>query len=123
MGLLKDSHLNRHTGHWSFVIHRITGILLAVYLIPHILVNSSALFGGKIAYDNATMSVQGGFWHILEALIILGVSFHLFNGVRIILIDLCGLTSDRAQKGLLFWACGMTILVFVYCVWFYVGKI
>lgn len=123
MSVLKDSYLNRHTGQWSFVLQRITGILLAIYLIPHILVNSAALFGGESAYDRVTLSVQGGIWHILEILIILGVSFHLFNGIRIIMVDLCGLTSDRAQKGLLFFACSMTALVFIYCLYYYLCKI
>jgi len=64
--------------------------------LPHILLNSTALFFGRDAYDQLVRRVQTPAWHILDVLVILGVSFHLFNGVRVIMTDF--LNVSRSQR-------------------------
>lgn len=119
MGWLKDLKLNRHLGQWAFTLQRITGVLLAIYLIPHILLNSSALIGGEKYYNDITARVQK--FHILEIAIVVGVAFHLFNGLRIILIDFFELS--RYQKRLLWGAGFFTLLMFLYAIIVYIPKI
>jgi len=115
---LKDFLLNRHEGQPSFGLQRLTGILLAIYLIPHVFLNGYALFFGAEEYDAATMMAQKLHW--LELLIILGVAFHMFNGVRIIAVDLLALTRSRKP---LFWAAGaLTVVVMIYSIYIYIPK-
>ena len=118
MNWLKDFLLNRHEGQPSFGLHRLTGILLAVYLVPHIFLNGYALLFGPEKYDEATLMAQKLHW--LELLIILGVAFHMFNGIRIIAVDF--LSATRSRKAL-FWIAGaLTALTMIYSLYIYIPK-
>jgi succinate dehydrogenase / fumarate reductase cytochrome b subunit len=118
MNWLKDFFLNRHEGQPSFGLHRLTGILLAVYLIPHIFLNGYALIFGPEKYDEATMMAQKLHW--LEVLIILGVAFHMFNGMRIIAVDFFAVTRSRK---LLFWiTVALTAVTMIYSLYIYIPK-
>ncbi len=120
MSWMNDFTLNKHWGQVSFGLQRLTGILLAIYLIPHILLNSSALVFGPKAYTEMTGAVQGPVFHFLELAIILGVAFHLFNGVRLILADFFRMT--RGHKKLFYWVMALTAGVMVYSLWVYLPK-
>ena len=118
MNWLKDFLLNRHEGQPSFGLHRLTGILLAAYLVPHIFLNGYALLFGPEKYDEATLMAQKLHW--LELLIILGVAFHMFNGIRIIAVDF--LSATRSRKAL-FWIAGaLTALTMIYSLYIYIPK-
>ena len=118
MNWLKDFLLNRHEGQPSFGLHRLTGILLAVYLVPHIFLNGYALLFGPEKYDEATLMAQKLHW--LELLIILGVAFHMFNGIRIIAVDF--LSATRSRKAL-FWIAGaLTAFTMIYSLYIYIPK-
>jgi len=115
---LKDFFLNRHEGQPSFGLHRLTGVLMAVYLIPHVFVNSFALLYGPEGYDRATEAAQKLHW--LEILIILGVAFHMFNGIRITWVDFFQATRSRKQ---LYWVVGaLTMIVLLYTLYVYIPR-
>ncbi len=110
--------LNRHEGQPSFGLQRLTGILLAVYLIPHIFLNGYAFLFGPEKYDEAAAMAQKLHW--LEILIILGVAFHMFNGARIIVVDFFSATRSRKA---LFWVAGaLTALTMIYSLYIYIPK-
>ena len=113
--------VREHHGLWFFGLQRLTGFLLAVYLILHILINSSALFGSAETYDWITSLVQGPGFQYLEILVVLGVFFHLFNGLRIIIADFFALT--RRQGTLLALVSVFTAIMFAYTVWVYLPKL
>ena len=118
MNWLKDFFLNRHEGQRSFGLQRLTGILLAVYLIPHVLLNGYALFFGAGKYNEATTAAQKLHW--LELLIILGIAFHMLNGIRIIAVDFLSVTRSRK---LLFWiTSALTAVVMIYSIYIYIPK-
>lgn len=118
MSWLKDFLLNRHEGQPSFGLQRLTGILLAIYLIPHVFLNGYALMFGAEKYDAATEMAQKLHW--LELLIILGVAFHMFNGIRIIAVDFFSATRGRKR---LFWiASALTAIVMIYSIYVYIPK-
>ena len=118
MNWLKDFLLNRHEGQPSFGLHRLTGILLAVYLVPHIFLNGYALLFGPEKYDEATLMAQKLYW--LELLIILGVAFHMFNGIRIIAVDF--LSATRSRKKLFWIATALTAITMIYSLYIYIPK-
>jgi succinate dehydrogenase / fumarate reductase cytochrome b subunit len=115
---LKDFFLNRHEGQLSFGIHRLTGILMAIYLIPHVFVNSFALLYGPEGYDRATEAAQRLHW--LEILIILGVAFHMFNGIRITWVDF--FRGTRLRRRLFYVAGAFTMLALFYSLYVYIPR-
>lgn len=118
MNWLKDFLLNKHEGQRSFGLQRLTGILLAIYLIPHVFLNGFALFFGPEKYTESTAMAQKLHW--LELLIILGVVFHMFNGIRIICVDFFAAT--RSRKSLFWIASALTAVVMIYSICVYIPK-
>ncbi len=100
MSYLRDLISNRHSGQTAFGLHRISGIILILYLLLHIILHSTALIFGNDAYNNLAKRMDNPLAHLLELSIIVIASFHLLNGLRLILIDIFLLT--RFQKGLFF---------------------
>ena len=102
----KDLVKNRNTGMYAFWIHRITGIVITVFLFFHIW-TLSAVFRGKDAYDYAISKFDTKFGYLFQYVLLLAVAIHLLNGIRITMSDFCGLT--RSQKKLLW----ISIFVFL----------
>lgn len=91
---------------YAFWIHRITGIVVTVFLFFHIW-TLSAVFRGKDAYDYAISKFDTKFGYLFQYVLLLAVAIHLLNGIRITMSDFCGLT--RSQKKLLW----ISIFVFL----------
>jgi succinate dehydrogenase / fumarate reductase, cytochrome b subunit len=75
-------------GHWAWLLHRVSGLGIALFLSIHII--SIFLVGiGPRAYEwvHATLYVSPPA-KVLEVLLIFGVLYHAANGMRIIAIDL-----------------------------------
>jgi len=84
-------------GQWSWLIHRVTGLGIALFLIVHI-VDTFLVVAYPAEYD-FTVAIYGGtfsgnyYWplrwafRISELALIACVVFHAVNGVRIILFD------------------------------------
>ncbi|OQZ04524.1 MAG: succinate dehydrogenase, cytochrome b556 subunit [Candidatus Brocadia sp. UTAMX1] len=94
----KDFVKNRNTGMYAFWIHRITGVMITIFLFLHIW-TLSAVFRGKDAYDYAVSKFDTKFGCLFQYVLLLVVAIHLINGVRITVVDFCGIT--RSQKKLL----------------------
>ncbi len=92
---------NYRTGMWGYVLHRITGLVLVCYLLMHIMVISSAMVGGKGAFDALLGLLQTPLFVVLDLGLIAAVVFHGLNGIRLVLFDLG--YGVRSQKTL-FWA-------------------
>lgn len=99
-GTVADIGLNKNIGNFSYWVHRISGIGLAVYLLMHTYVLSSAITSPK-AFNQRMGQVQSPFFAILEILLIAGVLAHMLNGLRITFADFFG--WSRSHKPL-FWA-------------------
>ena len=96
--LLEDIRFNRNTGMWSWVLQRLTGILLTLYLLPHLFVIHSSTKGAEV-FDGLTSKIQAPIWHLFDIALIAVIIFHLMNGVRIIAVELGSFA--RAHKALL----------------------
>ncbi len=107
--LYDDFILNFNTGMTAWVLHRITGVLLVVYFLMHAFVIGSAV-RGHVSFDAALAKVQTPFFHVLEIGLIGVIFFHLLNGLRLLIIDLSGLS--KAHKAL-FWVFTIALVVFM----------
>ena len=73
-------------GQWSWVAHRITGVLVIAFLFGHIVDTFAIGFGPELY--NETISLYKQWWFKpFEVALIGAVLFHALNGLRIILFD------------------------------------
>ncbi len=102
-----DIGLNKNIGTFSFWAHRLSGIGLAIYLLLHTYVLSSAISGPE-AFTMRMSEVQNPLFAVFELLLLAGVFFHMLNGLRIAAADFFG--WSRSHKAL-FW---LAVLLFVF---------
>jgi len=87
-------HYRLHPGYIAWLLHRITGIGLALYIFTHILVIHN-ISRGKEAFNQVMAVVQTPIFHLLEIGLLACVVFHGLNGIRVVLIDY----GSAAEKG------------------------
>ncbi len=104
-------------GMWAWVLHRLTGLGLALYLLIHIVLMGLSLLRGEEAFDAALSVLMGSrFFGLLETLLLAAVLYHGFNGIRILLFDMGLGISVRAQK-IIFWVfMGMAAILWLWSV-------
>ena len=103
---IRDAALNKNIGSFSYWLHRLTGIGLALYLLMHTFVLSSAI-SGEAAFNKQMGAVQNPFFAFLEIFLIAGVFIHMLNGLRITLADFFG--WSRMHKSI-FW---IIVIIFI----------
>lgn len=94
----------------AWLLHRITGLALAAYLVVHIASIHTAAHGPQ-ALDAELAGFRTPLFAVAEWLLIAAVAFHAFNGLRIIAVDAFDLTG---RQKLLFWlVIALCVVVFV----------
>jgi succinate dehydrogenase / fumarate reductase cytochrome b subunit len=77
----------KHTGSWAWILHRLTGLGLTLYLYVHI-VALTGLLRGEAAFNEEMAFFRTPVFIFFEWALGALVMFHALNGVRIALIDL-----------------------------------
>lgn len=96
-------------GMWSWVLHRITGMLLFLFLLVHVLDTALVRVSPEV-YNEVIATYKTPIMGLGEIGLVAAVVFHAFNGVRIILVDFMA-TGPKRQR-LMFWiVMGLTILL------------
>lgn len=111
--MLEGLRYSGGSGQWAWLIHRITGLGILLYLLIHIWDTFVVIFDPSL-YD-ATIALYGGtaggaYYRIIrwafrlgELGLIASVVFHAINGLRVIAFDLMPAKATLRQKEL-FWA-------------------
>ena len=94
------SPAKRGAGGWAFLLHRLTGIVMVLYLVLHFYV-LSYLAKGPAAYQAALHFLENPVFVALEVALIAAVVYHGLNGLRLMLMAFN--IGVRQQKAL-FWA-------------------
>jgi succinate dehydrogenase / fumarate reductase cytochrome b subunit len=97
------------TGSLAFVLHRVSGVALIVYLFLHIASITKAGQADPATYDVVMRRFQEPDFKIGEIALWAAVLFHGINGIRILLVDFV-LERSHISKAL-FWAFAVLILV------------
>ena len=87
-------------GMWSWVLHRITGIAIFFFLLVHVL-DTALVRVSPEAYNAVIGQYQTPIMGIGEIVLVGGIAYHAFNGLRIILIDFWS-KGAKFQKAM-FW--------------------
>ncbi len=98
----------RSTGFISFLLRRLTGIALVFYLFLHMWVIGSVNQGPDV-FNQRLAFVQTPFFKLMELLLLAGVVYHAFDGIRLILVHYLNVTDQR--KSLFFAMFAATALV------------
>lgn len=76
------------TGMWSYVLHRVSGVAITLFLLMHIWEITSVTRGGAAGFNAQMALLESRVFVIGEWLLFLAISFHGVNGVRLMLHDL-----------------------------------
>ena len=88
------------TGTMAHLLHRVTGLLIVVYLFLHIGAMSYTYFDAGSGFDDLMATFASTPFLIVDLVLFAGVMIHGLNGVRIMLFDM-GYFSRRQKE--LFW--------------------
>ena len=100
------------TGMWAWLLFRISGLILALYLFAHIVIIS---LGRWNLLDGVMDLFDTPVFILLDLALVVAVLYHALNGVRIILMDF-GIGVHRHK--LMFWiAMGVVVVCFVVFAW------
>lgn len=82
----KGSLYRGDLGMWSWVAHRITGVLTFFYLFVHVL-DTALVRVSPNAYDTVIDTYKSPIMVLFELGLLAAVLFHAFNGIRVMLVD------------------------------------
>jgi succinate dehydrogenase / fumarate reductase cytochrome b subunit len=99
------------SGMWSWLLHRVTGLGLLLFLFIHI-VDISLLSFGPTVYNNGIRLFDLLIVRLLSLALAAAVLYHAFNGVRIILIDFWN-KGVRYQRSMFVVVLVVTIILFL----------
>ena len=74
------------SGQWSWLIHRVTGLAILLFLLVHI-VDITLIGFGPTVYNDGIAIFSTPIIRLVSVALIGAVVYHAFNGIRIILVD------------------------------------
>ncbi len=98
-------------GMWSWVAHRVTGMLIFVFLFAHVL-DTALVRVSPEAYNTVIASYKNPIVGLGEAGLVAAVIFHAFNGVRVMLVDFWS-QGPRYQRQMLWVVVALWVVLFV----------
>lgn len=81
-----DFRARAHPSWWAFWLHRVSGLLLAIFLPVHFLLLGQALNGAS-ALDGALRLTESPLVKVAEWGLVTLLALHLTGGVRLLLIE------------------------------------
>lgn len=81
---------------YLYILHRISGLALLLFLTAHVFVTSSRLFG-EAAWERVMSMTHHPAVKVLEYLVYVAFVFHALNGLRLVLIEF-GLAVGRPER-------------------------
>jgi fumarate reductase subunit D len=86
VSLRLDARARRHAAYWAFVMHRVSGLLLAIFLPLHFTLLATALEGAD-ALERWLRLTDLPLAKAAEWGLVMLLALHLMGGVRLLLID------------------------------------
>ncbi len=103
-------------GMWSWVAHRITGVLTFFFLFAHVL-DTSLVRVSPETYDKIIATYKNPIVNLLEVGLVGAVLYHALNGVRIMLVDFWA-RGPRLQRQMLWLVVTIWVVLMVPGVYF-----
>ena len=94
-------------GQWAWILHRVAGLGVLLFLVLHIF--DIFLIGfGRATFEDLLFLYHSPLGRLFEVFLIFGVLFHAINGLRIIILDFWPDLMEHQQR--LVW---LTVIVFL----------
>jgi fumarate reductase subunit D len=81
-----DPRARSHPAYWAFLMHRLSGLALALFLPVHFWVLGLALHGAP-ALEGSLRFTDQGLFKLAEWGLVVLLALHLMGGVRVLLIE------------------------------------
>jgi succinate dehydrogenase / fumarate reductase cytochrome b subunit len=104
----------RKAGTWAFLLNRVTGLGLLLYLMLHLGV-LSLLAMGEMQWDAFIALARSPLFLALDVVLIFGILYHGLNGIRVALVGM-GI-GVRWQKGMFWTLMGLGFLLLAIAGW------
>lgn len=98
-------------GMWSWVAHRITGVLTFFFLFAHVL-DTALVRVSPNAYDKVIETYKNPIVNLFEVGLVGAVLYHALNGIRVMLVDFWA-NGPKYQRQMLWAIIVVWVLVMV----------
>ncbi|WP_190821069.1 succinate dehydrogenase, cytochrome b556 subunit [Saccharopolyspora pogona] len=98
-------------GMWSWVAHRITGVLTFFFLFVHVL-DTALVRVSPNAYDTVIETYKHPVMILFELGLLAAVLFHAFNGIRVMLVDFWA-KGTKYQKPMLWTVVALWLVLII----------
>ena len=102
-------------GMWSWVAHRITGVLIFFFLFAHV-IDTAMVRVSPEAYNTAVETYKNPIVGVMEVGLVAAVLYHALNGIRIVLVDFWS-EGPRYQRQMTYGVVGVFLVLFLPFVW------
>ena len=96
-----------HVAYWAFLVHRVSGLALAIFLPLHFVALAQAL-KGEAALEGFLRWTRAPLVEMSEVVLVFFLAAHLTGGLRLLFVEFVGWRSD-AQKALIAAAGGLAV--------------
>jgi succinate dehydrogenase / fumarate reductase cytochrome b subunit len=96
---------------WSWVAHRITGVMLFFFLFVHV-IDTAMVRVSPEAYNTAVETYKNPVVGLMEVGLVAAVLFHALNGIRVILVDFWA-NGPRFQRQMTYGVIGLWLVLMV----------
>src|SRR5215470_9132366 len=103
-----DFRARNHPAYWAFLVHRVSGLLLALFLPAHFWALGQAL-AGEAKLDSFLRWSEQPLVKFAEAVLVLLLAAHMTGGLRLLALEF--LAWRDWQKSLLAVAAGVALVV------------
>lgn len=109
------------TGMWTWVLHRVTGLGILLFLIIHVADTAAVAYWPEF-YDRTLEIYRSPLFRFAELLIVFSVLYHALNGLRIVIQDFWPIAMMH-QRRLAIAAIAVTALVILPVAWIMVAPL
>jgi succinate dehydrogenase / fumarate reductase, cytochrome b subunit len=105
-GLITALRYKGREGMWTWILHRLTGLGILLFLIVHVVETATVIYWPGV-YDNFLNSYKTPLFRVAELGIVFAVLYHAVNGLRIVIQDFWPMVMHRQRQ--LVWATAIVV--------------
>jgi succinate dehydrogenase / fumarate reductase cytochrome b subunit len=106
---------------WSWVAHRITGVMIFFFLFAHV-IDTAMVRVSPDAYNTAVETYKNPVVGVMEIGLVAAVVFHALNGIRVVLVDFWS-NGPRRQRQMTYGVIVLWVVLMVPFIWRHLSNV